>query len=115
MAINGSCHCGKVAYTLDDEPTEAMECNCSICRRKGYVLAFSSHDKFTLHTPREALTVYTFGKHAIRHQFCSTCGCAAFGEGDGSTGPMVAVNLRCAEDFDLSALNITKFDGANLA
>jgi hypothetical protein len=32
--MRGSCHCGKVAYHLDAEPTEAIECNCSICRRK---------------------------------------------------------------------------------
>ena len=28
--------------------------------------------------------------------------------------PMVAVNLRCAEDFDLSRLTVTQFDGASL-
>lgn len=115
MAIRGSCHCGNVAYTLDAEPREAMECNCSICRRKGYLLAFASPDQFTLETPRDALTTYTFGNHAIQHMFCKTCGCAPFGEG---TGPddqtMVAINLRCAENVDLSQVNVTQFDGASL-
>ena len=37
--MRGSCHCGKIACRLDAEPTEAIECNCSICRRKGMVLA----------------------------------------------------------------------------
>ena len=113
MTIRGSCHCGKVAYTLDDDPTEAIECNCSICRRKAYLLAFSTPDRFRLETPREEITVYTFNKHAIRHQFCRTCGCAPFGEGEGPGGPMVAVNLRCAEDFDLGTVTITQFDGAS--
>ena len=114
MPIRGSCHCGKVAYTLDDEPTEAMECNCSICRRKAYLLAFATPDRFRLETPREEIEVYTFNKHVIRHQFCKTCGCAPFGEGEGPQGPMVAVNLRCAEDFDLGRVKITQFDGASL-
>lgn len=34
MTVTGSCHCGKIAYELDeDPPTAAMACNCSICRR----------------------------------------------------------------------------------
>jgi len=114
--IRGSCHCGKVAYTLDIEPpTQAMECNCSICRRKGYLLAFSTPDKLKIETPRDELTVYTFNTHNIRHQFCKTCGCAPFGEGTGPDGKaMVAVNLRCAADIDLSEIKVTQFDGASL-
>ena len=112
--IRGSCHCGAVRYTLDTDPTEAMECNCSICRRKGYLLAFASPAGFTLETPREALAVYTWNQHVIRHQFCKTCGCAPFGEGETPDGAMVAINLRCAEDVDLSRVNINPFDGASL-
>ena len=29
-------------------------------------------------------------------------------------GEMVAVNLRCAEDLDLSTVKVTQFDGASL-
>lgn len=113
--IKGSCHCGAVAYELDQVPTEAMECNCSICRRKGYLLAFAPVDRFRLLTPRDAISTYTFGKHVIRHQFCSTCGCAPFGEGTGPDGrEMVAVNLRCADGLDLTKLTIMPFDGAAL-
>ena len=115
MMIRGSCHCGKITYTLKADPTEAMQCNCSICRRKGYLLAFSTPDKFVLESPREEIAVYTFAKHVIRHQFCKTCGCAPFGEGTGPDGrAVVAINLRCAEGLDLSKLTITEFDGASL-
>jgi hypothetical protein len=58
---------------------------------------------------------YTFGRHVIRHQFCKTCGCAPFSEGTGPDGEaMVAINLRCAENLDLSTLKIAQFDGASL-
>lgn len=115
MPMRGSCHCGRIAYHLDEEPTEAMQCNCSICRRKGYLLAFATPDKFTLETSRDDIAVYTFGNHVIRHQFCRSCGCAPFGEGTGPDGKaMVAINLRCAEDVDLSKITITPFDGASL-
>lgn len=44
-----------------------MQCNCSICRRKGYLLAFAKLEHFSLETPRDEIAVYTFGAHAIRH------------------------------------------------
>jgi hypothetical protein len=115
MTFRGSCHCGKVAYVMDEDlPTQAMECNCSICRRKGYLHHFSTPDRLTLETPREEMEVYTFNKHNIRHQFCRTCGCSAINEGMGPKGPMVSVNLRCVEGIDLGALEIRQFDGASL-
>jgi hypothetical protein len=115
MPIRGSCHCGKIAYTLDAVPTEANRVHCSICRRKGAVLAAFPPDKFHLETARDDIAVYTFGKHAIRHQFCRTCGCAPFADGTGPDGEaMVVVNLRCAENLDPSTIGITQFDGASL-
>lgn len=113
MTIRGSCHCGKVAYRLEEEmPVKAMECNCSICRRKAYLHHFTTPDNFTLETPREEMGVYTFNKHVIRHQFCRTCGCAPISEGEGPNGPMVSVNLRCVDGVDLDKIEITQFDGA---
>ncbi|HEX8300871.1 GFA family protein [Sphingomonas sp.] len=116
MPVTGSCHCGAIRYTLDeDAPGGAMTCNCSICRRKGYVLHFSTPDKFTLEANREAIETYTFNSHNIRHQFCKTCGCAPFGEGTGPDGKAaVVINLRCADGIDLDALQIHHFDGASL-
>jgi hypothetical protein len=115
MPVRGSCHCGRIAYRLDAEPTEAIECNCSICRRKGSVLAAFEPEQFHLDTSRDDIAVYTFGRHVIRHQFCKTCGCAPFAEGTGPDGrAMVVINLRCAEGIDLSRIKITPFDGASL-
>lgn len=116
MSFRGSCHCGRITYRLDDaEPTEAIACNCSICRRKGHLLAFFTPDKFTLETSRDEIAVYTFGKHVIRHQFCKTCGCGPFSEGVGPGGQaMVAINLRCVEGIDLAKIRIKPFDGASL-
>ena len=116
MTIRGSCQCGNVAYRLEEDmPTGAMACNCSICRRKAYLLHFTAPQGFTLETDRDAVTVYTFNSHNIRHQFCKTCGCAPFGEGTGPDGnAMVAINLRCVDGVDLDALKITNLDGANL-
>jgi len=115
MTLKGSCHCGKIRYTAIDRPTEAMSCNCSICRRKGALLHFTTPDRFALQAAREDISVYTFNKHIIRHQFCKNCGCAPFAEVTAPDGrAMIAINLRCADDIDLATIRITEFDGAGL-
>ena len=114
MAFTGSCHCGAFSYTVEgDVPTEALACNCSICRRKGTLLHFTAASNLTLSGSRDGLTGYRFNKKAIDHLFCDTCGCTLFGEGAMPDGTKtVAINLRCA-DLDLDALEIHHFDGAS--
>jgi hypothetical protein len=116
MPVTGSCHCGAISYTLDeDAPTGAMACNCSICRRKGYLLHFTSPEKFTLLSGEDASTEYRFKSEVIGHRFCATCGCSPYGGGTGPDGKeVVVINLRCADGIDLDALAIHNFDGASL-
>ncbi len=114
MPFTGSCHCGAIAFTVDeDAPGKAMDCNCSICRRRGALHHFTSASKVTLETPRDALVPYRWNTGRIAFQFCGTCGCAPFGEGESPDGPVMAINLRCT-DVDLDALDIQPFDGAHL-
>jgi hypothetical protein len=35
MTYNGKCHCGKIAFDVEGELTEIVECNCSICYESG--------------------------------------------------------------------------------
>lgn len=116
MAFTGSCHCGAIRYTVDEDmPTKAMTCNCSICRRKGALHHFTTPEKFTLHTPRDAVASYEFNTHRIQHHFCKSCGCAPFAEGTGPDGKKaVEINLSCADGIDLDALEVSRFDGAKL-
>jgi hypothetical protein len=114
-SVRGSCHCQAVSYVLAAVPTTGIACNCSICRRKGHLLAFFAPAQFTLETPRDRLSTYTFNKQVIQHHFCKTCGCAPFAEGRTPDGrEMIAINLRCVEDFDLASVEIREFDGASL-
>jgi hypothetical protein len=115
MAFEGSCHCGAVKFTVDgDIPTEAIDCNCSHCRRKGFLWSFLPAEKFTLDQGEDSLTTYTFNTHKLKHRFCSTCGVQGFAEGlDKDRKETRAVNLRAVPECDLEVLKITKFDGAS--
>ena len=115
MAYEGSCHCGAVTYTVEgDSPATAMSCNCSHCRRKGFLLTFVPIDRFRLESGSDKLASNKFNKHNIDHQLCSDCGCQSFSVGIAPDGAkMAAVNLRCVPDADLDALQIQKVDGAS--
>lgn len=115
MSYRGSCHCGRIAFDVDGEVTEAVECNCSHCSRKGYLLWFVPREQLHLRTPEQDLATYTFNKHRIRHHFCVSCGCAPFGEGAEPSGTqMAAVNVRCLEGIDLARIERQPFDGRRL-
>jgi hypothetical protein len=115
MNYRGSCHCGKVSYEVEGELEQVMECNCSHCDRKGYLLWFVDRDKLRLNTPEDQLATYTFNKHVINHHFCPSCGCAPFGVGkDRSGAAKAAINVRCLENVDRAALKIVPVDGRSL-
>ncbi len=109
----GGCHCGAVAYDVETDLGMVIECNCSHCSRKGFLLTFVTPDKFTLLSGDDAVTEYRFNKHSIAHLFCSTCGVQSFARGlTPKTGQELrAVNVRCLEGVDLGALTITQVDG----
>src|SRR3546814_16898783 len=78
-----------------------MSCNCSHCRRKGFLLTFVTIDQFRLESGADKLASYKFNKHNIDHQFCADCGCQGFSAGHGPDGSkMAAVNLRCVPEAD---------------
>jgi hypothetical protein len=108
----GSCHCGEIRFTVEGTLDQAIECNCSYCSRKGYLLWFVPREQLTLEMGEEKLATYTFNKHVIKHHFCPRCGCGPFGFGTGPSGqPMAAVNVRCLEGADLSTLKRVPYDG----
>ena len=115
MKYNGSCHCGGIAFEAEGEIGEVLSCNCSICRRKGFLLWPIPREKLRLVTKPEAMSTYTFHKHVIRHHFCPTCGIHPFAEGKGPDGkPMAAVNVRCLEGVDLDEIKVKPFNGRAL-
>ncbi|PKO88476.1 MAG: aldehyde-activating protein [Betaproteobacteria bacterium HGW-Betaproteobacteria-12] len=115
MIYKGSCHCGQVAFEVDGELNGVVDCNCSICSRKGALLWFVPRAKLRLLTPEENLATYTFNKQVIQHRFCRRCGIHPFGEGIAPSGEsMAAINVRCLEAVDWSTLPIRHFDGRAL-
>ena len=111
----GQCHCGAVSYNVTTEIGEVMECNCSICRRVGWKMAFVDADQFELLSGSDALEDYQFGRKHIHHAFCRTCGVRSYGWGGTESGDtMYMINVRCLDDFDFADLPVNAYDGASL-
>jgi len=101
-----------VAFEVEGQIDSAMSCNCSICQRKGSLLWFVPRAKLRLLTPEENASTYLFNKHAIKHRFCPACGIHPYADGTDQKGdPMAAINIRCLDGIDLSAIPVTHFDG----
>ena len=113
MIHTGSCHCGAVRLEVEaSEQIEAYECNCSMCRRTGFLHLIVPASRFRLVSGADALTTYTFNTGTAKHLFCRTCGVRPFyvprSNPDG-----FSVNVRCLDQTAISALKVLPFDGEN--
>src|SRR5262245_25889132 len=92
--FEGSCHCQRVRFRVHTAKLEALDCNCSICQKKGFLHLIVTKDAFELLSGEEDLTTYTFNTHVAKHRFCRVCGMHPFytprSHPDG-----VDVNVRC--------------------
>jgi hypothetical protein len=110
----GGCHCGKVRFEVTMDLASVISCNCSICAKAGLLLAFTSEDEFKLLSGEDVLSDYQFNRKLIHHVFCSNCGVRSFARGATPDGrELRAINVRCLDDVDISALTLTPIDGKN--
>ena len=100
MNYKGSCHCGQIAFEVEGSLEQAMECNCSHCSRKGYLLWFVPRPQFKLNTPEEDLVTYTFQQARHQASFLSEMRLRSFrlrhgSFGSGNGGDQCALLREC--------------------
>jgi hypothetical protein len=71
-----SCHCGAVELELDlpNGIENPRRCDCSICRRKGAIVASVKLSGIRIVKGEELLKIYQFNTRTAKHYFCSICG-----------------------------------------
>ena len=74
--VISQCHCGSVELKLylPNGFKQLRRCNCSICRRKGAIVASVLLDNLIIVKGEEYLTEYRFNTNTAKHYFCSNCG-----------------------------------------
>ena len=112
MIYTGGCHCGAVTFEVEaPEVIEAEHCNCSICRKSGFLHLIVPLENFSLLSGRDALSTYSFNTGIAKHTFCEVCGVKPFYT-PRSNPDGIAVNVNCLEVL-LSEVKVTEFDGQN--
>jgi hypothetical protein len=114
-----SCHCRLVQATIhipDFNLMPIVSCNCSICSRNGYIFIYVPVTDIEWRSGYESLKRYRFGKRAVSHAFCDTCGSSMFEQREMGTGTllkegMLGLNVsetcgvwwECGETFQLTS------------
>jgi hypothetical protein len=106
----GGCHCGRVRFEVTTELEQVVDCNCSICTKKGFLHLIVEPARFRLLSPEDAVQLYQFNTKTAKHYFCPVCGIHSYYI-PRSHPQKIDVNVRCLEGVDLQHLTIRPFNG----
>jgi len=110
--MEGGCHCGRVRFRVTADLARVVECNCSICTKKGILHLIVPPAQFELLSGADDLITYRFNTMTAQHKFCRVCGIHPFYV-PRSDPDKIDVNVRCLDNVDLVALSPQRFDGRN--
>jgi len=119
MKINSvhkaTCHCGlvKIELLLPDGLVDPRHCNCSMCRRRGAIVASVPLDGLRIIEGEEFLRCYQFRTMTAKHYFCTECGIYTHHQRR-SNPDQYGFNVGCLEGVDPFELGeVPVFDGVN--
>ncbi len=110
QSYQGTCHCRRIRFEVRAEITYAVDCNCSICRRKGALWHPAAESDLQIIAGDADLVLYQFNTQTAKHYFCKHCGIHPL------TRPRLdptrwVFNIRCIDGFDLGSVKVVPFDG----
>ncbi len=110
-----TCHCGSVELEVDlpDGIVDPRRCDCSICRRKGAVVASVPLSAVKIVKGEDVLSLYQFDTKEAKHYFCSICGIYTHHKRR-SNPHQFGINIGCLEGVNPFLIeNVPTADGIN--
>ena len=110
-----TCHCGAVELEikLPEGIVDPHRCNCSICRRKGAVVASVPLSGLKVVKGEDKLGLYQFDTREAEHYFCCICGIYTHHKRRSNPNEY-SINIGCLEGVNPYLLeNVETYDGAN--
>lgn len=98
---------------LPDGIVDPHRCNCSICRRKGAIVASVPLAGLRVLKGQESLRLYQFNTKTAKHYFCSICGVYTHHQRR-SNPQQYSFNVGCLDGvnpFDIA--HVPTLDGLN--
>lgn len=120
-----ACHCGAVVLNIELPNGLAglgrlRRCNCSLCRRKGAIIAMVPLAALKVVKGQDNLGLYQWNTKVAKHYFCKTCGIYTHNLRR-SNPEECGFNVACLDEFDAAALasldpqDIDMLDGASMS
>lgn len=110
-----SCHCSAVVIevTFADGLENIRRCNCSLCRRKGAVMAAVPINRLKVIKGKEKLSCYQWNTKVAEHYFCSQCGIYTHHKRR-SDPTQFGINIACIEGVNPYAFQDVPIGNGNL-
>jgi len=103
----GSCHCGAVQLSVPHAPSWVGSCNCSLCTKLGWLVAYYPDSAVTV---RGETAIYVWGDRMIGIHHCPTCGCGTHWRTLGEDFGRMGVNARLLDGFDAAQAEVRALD-----
>ena len=111
----GRCHCGAVEFEVDltNGLQNLRRCNCSLCKRKGAVMAGVPIERLRVVRGIGNLTLYQWNTRQAKHFFCKVCGIYTHHQRRSNLAEF-GFNVACIDGIDpLSLSPVGVGDGAS--
>ena len=108
------CHCKSIEAEINIiKLDKILRCNCSICKRKGFIMAMVKNEDFKIVRGRDKLKLYQFHSKIAKHFFCAICGIYTH-HNPRSNPLMTGFNIGCVDEIDTFNFdNVQVNDGKN--
>lgn len=74
QTFTGGCHYQAIRVQVTVRKFQSVDCNCSICSKKGFLHLIVPPEDFELLQGEGHLVTYTFNTGIAKPYFCQTCG-----------------------------------------
>ena len=112
---HATCHCGAVRLrlTLPNGLENPRRCDCSMCRRRGAIVASVVLANLKVVEGEDVLGVYQFNTMTAKHYFCTRCGIYTHHQRR-SNPEEYGFNVGCLEGVNpFEVGEVPVFDGVN--
>ena len=111
-----TCHCGEVELEINESEgalSKFLRCNCSLCKKKGYIMTFAPIVDVKITKGEDKLKLYQYHTKVAEHYFCSECGIYTH-HNPRANPAMTGFNLGCVDEINTFELeNVAVNDGQN--
>ena len=99
MLINGACHCGRISFTAEIDPTRVVLCHCTDCQvQSGSPFRAVAEAPIGTFNIRGSPKSYVFTQHSSKmaQAFCSECGTPLYAAAQDNPTSVI-IRLGCVE------------------